>query len=388
MPVHDAPRIYFDYAATAPFDNRLMPALQSASWANANSLHAEGKEAARQLREARSSIAASLGAHAPSEIIFTSGGTEAINMAIKGLAHINPNAKKTHIVVSSIEHHAVLYAANSLKSQGFKIDMIDPNAQGIIDTYALDNLLAQIEDAHEVCALVCIQAVNNELGTIQPVRELARISHAHNALFFCDSVQALGKIQISLEESGIDAASFSAHKIGAPKGIGALYLRRGIKIYPLIHGGGQESGSRSGTSNVPAAVAFAQAVEFAVKEQESTWKHVSKLKARLMVGISNGSYAHQITPTLPDNDTCVPHIVSFLVSGLEGEIIVLRCDNADFAISSGSACSSTSLDPSHVISSLGISRDKALGAIRLSFGQNSSLEEIDRFLEVLPEVLR
>lgn len=388
MPAASAHRVYLDYAATAPFDERLYPVLHDASWANANALYAEGREAAAQLRDARIRIARALGAHAPSEIIFTSGGSEADNMAIKGLAKSVAGAARTHVIVSAIEHHAVLNAADALKADGFKVDRIMPGSDGIIAPETLERQLATIEDAGDACCLVCVQAVNNELGTIQPIEELALIAHEHGALLICDAVQALGKIVFDLETSGVDACAFSAHKIGAPKGIGALYLRRGMRIAALIHGGGQEAGLRSGTSNVPGARAFAQAVEYAIAEREQTWSHVLALRTRLLDVISRTDYAHDLRATLKGDAEVVPHILSLHVKGLEGETIVLRCDNAGFAISSGSACSTSSLDPSHVLAAIGLSRDDALGGIRLSFGKNTSVEDIDRFIEILPEVLR
>ena len=388
MPAASAHRVYLDYAATAPFDERLYPVLHDASWANANALYTEGREAATQLRDARARIARALGAHAPSEIIFTSGGSEADNMAIKGLAKPVAGAAHTHVIVSAIEHHAVLHAADALKSAGYKVDRLMPDGNGVIDPAALESLLAAIEDAGDACCLICIQAVNNELGTIQPVTQLARIAHEHRALFVCDAVQALGKTAIDLEASGADACAFSAHKIGAPKGIGALYLRRGTRIAPLIHGGGQEAGMRSGTSNVPGACAFAQAVEYAVGEREQTWSHVLALREHVLDAIARGGFAHELLVTVPDETAVVPHILSLHARGLEGETVVLRCDNAGFAISSGSACSTSSLDPSHVLGAIGLSRDDALGGIRLSFGRETNMEDIDRFIEVLPEVLR
>ncbi len=388
MPAASVHRVYLDYAATAPFDERLYPVLHDASWANANALYAEGREAATQLRDARARIAHALGAHAPSEVIFTSGGSEADNMAVKGLARPVAGATRTHVIVSAIEHHAVLNAADALKTDGFKVDRLMPGSDGIIVPEALERQLAAIEDAGDACCLVCVQAVNNELGTIQPIEELALITHEHGALFACDAVQALGKIALDLEASGVDACAFSAHKIGAPKGIGALYLRRGTRIAALIHGGGQEAGLRSGTSNVPGARAFAQAVEYAIAEREQTWSHVLALRTRLLDAISRAGYAHDLRVTLKDDADVVPHILSLHVKGLEGETAVLRCDNADFAISSGSACSTSSLDPSHVLAAIGLSRDDALGGIRLSFGRNTSVEDIDRFIEILPEVLR
>lgn len=388
MPANDAPRVYFDHAATAPFDKRLWPVLEDASWANANSLYEEGRKAAAQLNEARKSVARSLNAHSPGEIVFTSGGTESVNMAVKGLSRIDPQARKTHVIVSSIEHHAVLNSADSLRSAGFKVDRIAPGRDGVVHPGSLEELMDGIESAGERTCLVCIQAVNNEIGTIQPVSELAEVAHAHRSLFFSDFVQALGKIDIDLDSNGCDACSFSAHKIGATKGFGALYLRRTSRLTPLIHGGGQESGLRSGTSNVAAACAFAAAVSSCIEEREQVWNHVDALRSRLLHGIDEAGSSCDVRPSLDAQDACVPHIVSLLAPRHEGEVIVLRCDEAGFAVSSGSACSSATLGPSHVLTSIGIPRDEAYGAIRLSFGKDNTIDEIDRFLRFLPEALR
>lgn len=388
MPDSTQQRAYLDYAATVPFDESLVDVLARSSWANANSLHAEGKRAAMQLRDARSRIARALGAHAPSEIVFTSGGTESDNMAVKGLARVVPGAVRTHVVVSAIEHHAVLRAADALKASGFKVDGLAPDPNGSIGPDALEALLARIEDAGDACALVCVQMTNNEVGTIQPVQKLAAVAHAHGALFFTDAVQALGKVDINLEGLDVDAAAFSGHKIGAPKGIGALYLRRRTPLATLLHGGGQEAGLRSGTSNVPAACALATAVERAVCQREESWEHARILKERLLEGVAKLQAPHALRPTLPSDANAVPHIVSLVAQGLEGETVVLRADNAGIALSSGSACSSASLEPSHVLTALGLSRDDALGAVRVSFGDKTACEDIDALLDALPEVLR
>ena len=381
-------RVYLDYAATAPFDERLFDVLKNASWANANSLYTEGKEAASQLRDARKRIATALGAHAPSEITFTSGGTESDNMAVKGLARQVSGAGKTHVVVSAIEHDAVLKAADSLKGSGFKVTRVNPDSQGVVTATALEETLARIESAGDATCLVAVQAVNNELGTIQPVRELAHCAHDHGALFVCDAVQALGKTPIELDRSGVDACSFSAHKIGALKGYGMLYVRRGVRMSALIHGGGQEAGLRSGTSNVMGALAFARAVELAVFERENAWEHAAGLRTMLLDGIECMNAAHTLKPTLAPDAACVPHIVSLLCDGLEGETLVLRLDNAGFAVSSGSACSSGSLDPSHVLTAIGVPKAKAFGSLRLSFGRDTAAADIESFLFALPEVLR
>ena len=264
---------------------------------------------------------------------------------------------------------------------------------------ALEALLARIEGEGGAVTLVAVQAVNNELGTIQPVRALARVAHAHQAKFFSDAVQGLGKLDIDLEQSGVDAAAFSAHKIGALKGVGALYLRRGIRIKPLVYGGGQEAGMRSGTQNVMGALVFAQAVENAVSERRAVWERASAFRAKVIDAISVGEFAHRVRLTL-DTDVAAcdgplteqgglaPHVLSLLVDGLEGETLVLRADNAGIAVSAGSACSSGSLDPSHVLLAIGVPRQLAFGSLRLSFGALTSEDDTDLFVEKLPEVLR
>lgn len=387
MPASDEQRAYFDCAATTPFDERLREVLEGASWANANSLYAEGRKAAQQLRNARARIARTLHAHAPSEIVFTSGGTESDNTGIIGLTQLS-KPSGSHVVVSAIEHHAVLHAADSLKARGYKVDKVNPNAEGLITPDSLEDALSRIEAQGDSCALVCVQWVNNEIGTIQPVQELARIAHEHDARFFCDAVQALGKLPIDLETLGVDACAFSAHKIGSTKGFGVLYLRRTNRIAPLLHGGGQESGLRSGTSNVPSACSFAQAIEYAEQERVDTWEHVSDLRERMIAGISHSAFPHDIHLTVETSADVVPHILSLRVDGLEGETVVMRSDDAGFAISAGSACTSSSLDPSHVLTALGLARDQALGGIRLSFDKRNSEEEVDRFLVALPGILR
>lgn len=381
-------RAYLDYAATAPFDARLADVLQSAPWGNANGLYSEGRTAMAALEDARARIAAALGAHAPGEIIFTSGGTESDNTALHGLAAQISSAKKTHVVVSAIEHDAVLNSAAALKREGFKVDKLKPDAEGVVQPDALEELLARIEDAGDACCLVAVMAVNNELGTVQPVRELAKIAHAHKARFFADAVQALGKLDIDLEASGVDAASFSAHKIGALKGVGALYLRRGVRCPAYLAGGGQEGGMRSGTQNVPGALAFARAVELAMSEREEVWGRCEGFKARILDACARGGFAHGIAPTLVDDVPCVPHVVSLLVDDLEGETLVLRADNAGIAVSAGSACSSGSLEPSHVLTAVGVPRDRAFGSLRVSFGAGTTDADVDAFINVLGEVLR
>ncbi len=386
--LQEQPRVYLDYAATAPLDMRLHAVMMNTSWANANSLHAEGREARKQLEDARRRIARALGARQPDELIFTSGGTESDNMALKGLLPVNGKPEKLHVVVSGIEHHAVLDAAAALKREGYHVDVLDPGNDGIVGPDALESLCAQIEDVGDKVALVSVMAVNNELGTIQPVRELVAVAHAHGAKFHTDAVQALGKLGMQLEKSGVDAASFSGHKIGSPKGVGALYLRRSAKLSPIIHGGGQERGLRSGTSNVMGAACFAASVEFSQQAREANWDHARTLRSRLLDALPNLQATHELRPVLASQENAVPHTLCLVASGLEGETLVQRLNALGFAVSSGSACSTGSLDPSHVLLAVGVSKQEAYGELRLSFGPATTVADIDRLIDALPQALR
>ena len=381
-------RVYLDYAATAPLDPRLHQVIAACSWANANSLYAEGREARRQLEDARKRIARAVGARQPAEIVFTSGGTEGDNMAVRGLLPANAKPQETHVIVSSIEHHAVADAAASLKRLGCKVHAVPANRSGVVTPQALQETAAKALAQGGTLALVAVMAVNNELGTIQPVRALAAAAHELGALFFTDFVQALGKVEVNLEESGVDAAAFSAHKLGALKGAGFVYLRRGTRVQPLLFGGGQESGLRSGTSNVMGACAMAAAVEYAVAEREAVWQHAAALRAQLLEGLGRLEARHGLAPTLAVDAPCVPHTLSLLADGLEGETLVQRLDSLGVAASSGSACSTGSLDPSPVLTAIGIPKQRAYGSLRLSFGAATTAADIDHLLAVLPQALR
>ena len=407
-------RAYFDYAATAPLRPEAARAMAAAPFGNPSSLHAAGKEASAALEAARAHVAAHLGARAPHEIVFTGGGTESDNTAVRGLVPFSPAAKKTHVVVSAIEHEAVLEAAVSLKERGYKVDLVPCGCDGIVAPAALEELLDGIEARGEGCALVAVMWVNNETGAIQPVEELARLAHSHGALFFTDAVQALGKVEISLEESGVDAASFSAHKIGGPAGVGALYLRRRVKCRPFVRGGGQEGGMRSGTVNVAGIAGFSAALEASEAERAQVWEHVAALRARLVgalaaagtdgnagggAGAGPGEnpaagtdpvaaapFTHPVRETL-DAGRCVPHTLHLLCAGLEGQTLVLRLDEAGFCVSAGSACGSKSLDPSHVLTAMGIPRDDAFGSLRVSLGAETTGAEVDALAAALKEIL-
>ncbi len=386
------PCAYFDYAATAPLRPEAARAMAAAPFGNPSSLHAAGKRAADALESARRSVAAALGARAPHEIVFTGGGTESDNTAIRGLVPFAPAAKRTHVLVSAIEHEAVLEAAATLKERGYKIDLVPCGRDGLVAPAALEELLDGLAARGEGCALVAVMWVNNETGAIQPVSELARVAHAHGALFFTDAVQALGKVEIALEESGVDAASFSAHKVGGPAGVGALYLRRRVKCRPFMRGGGQEGGMRSGTVNVAGIAGFAAALEAAGAERARTWEHVAALRTRLVGALADAQagadtpFTHPVRETL-DAAVCVPHTLHLLCAGLEGQTLVLRLDEAGFCVSAGSACGSKSLEPSHVLTAMGVPRDEAFGSLRISLAAETTAAELDALTATLKEIL-
>lgn len=379
----DEEYIYFDYAATAPYDERLTQVYLDSSWGNANSLHAIGQNARKQLEDARRRIAFELGARRPSELVFTSCATESCNTVFEGI--VKPNT--THVVISGIEHPAVARAAYALKEKGIQVISVKPNSEGIVEPQTLDKALSKLQSDGAKADLVAIQMINNIVGTIQPYEELATVAHKYDSLFMCDSVQALGKLEINLEKSGIDFASFSGHKIGAPKGIGLLYVRSGVHCNPLLRGGKQEMGLRSGTQNVAGACAFAKAIEYAHAERKHTWEHLSYLRKMLLAKLQQSSFNHALKPVISETVPHVPHILPLFCEGLEGETVVLRMDEAGFAISSGSACSTASLAPNPVLIAMGFNENQAYSSIRLSFGRKTSAKEIDALFLALPEVL-
>ncbi len=381
-------RVYLDWAATAPPSAVAAEAAAAAPWGNANSLSAEGKTAGRALDAARKQVAELLGARMPSEIIFTSGGTEADNMGVRGLALRNCAGNRRAVLVSAIEHHAVLEAVKPLKREGFKVFTIAADRAGIVTPAALEDAIGKALAAGFEPAVVAVQWVNNELGTIQPVADLAAIAHNAGAKFHCDAVQALGKLPLNLEESGVDSAAFSAHKIGAAKGVGALYLRRGVHCDALVLGGAQEANRRGGTSNVAGAASFAAALQQATDERELNWASATLYKELILDALDELEGPNLLAPTLASQEACVPHILSLLCNNLEGETLVQRLDWQGIAASSGSACSTGSLDPSHVITAIGVPKQQAYGSLRLSFGSSTTLHDIVMLLEALPEVLR
>ena len=370
--------IYADNAATTPVYPEVISAMAPAfetAWGNPSSLHSKGREAKALLNDARSRIAKVLGCEA-GEIYFTSCGTESDNWAIKGAAMRMKAKGRTHIVTSAIEHHAVLNTCAALERQGFTVTYVGVDEDGVVK---LDELRAAVTDN---TALVAIMYANNEVGTIEPIAEIAEIAHEHGALMFTDAVQAVGAVDINLSELKVDMLSLSGHKLHAPKGIGALYIRKGVAIPNLIDGGGQERRKRGGTENLPYIVGLAKALEIA-QERLNDLPRVAKMRDRLIEALEKIPYAklngHR-TNRLPGN-------VNIGFEFIEGESLLLWLDISGICASTGSACSSASLEASHVLLAMGVPHEKAHGSLRLSISHDNTDEEIDYIIETVPKVV-
>lgn len=390
--------VYLDYAATAPLCEEAAAAMAPhlvpgranlAVGGNANSLHNPGRAAFGALEKARGSIAGDLGASRPSEIVFTSGATEADDSALVGIAHAAVAKRRRngdggfvpHVIVSAIEHDAVLAPARHLEAEGFRVTRLKPDSQGFLEGSVLEEAL------DDDTVLVSVQMANSEVGSIQPLEELTRVAHAHGALMHTDAVQALGKIPVDLSESGVDAASFSAHKIGGPKGVGALYLKARTPFEASMLGGGQEAGRRSGTQNVAGIVGFAAACHAVCAMRETEATRLRALRDRLYRALTSFHGVEATVDVERGSDAFLPNIVHVLVEGLESETLVLRFDGKGFGVSGGSACSSHSLEPSHVLRALGIGGDRAAGALRVSMGRYTTEQDVDAFVSVIGSCL-
>lgn len=390
--------VYLDWAATAPLAEEAARAMEPYQvpgranlgvGGNANSLHAPGRAAFAALEEARRSIARDLGASRPDEIVFTSGATEADNEALFGIAHAAAAERRRrgagdfipHVVTTAVEHDAVLAPAKRLEAQGFRVTRLAPNRQGFIEARALEDAVGPDT------VLVSVQAANSEVGSVQPVAELARVAHSAGALFHTDAVQALGKVPIDLAALDVDAASFSAHKVGGPKGVGALYLKARTPYEAYLLGGGQESGRRSGTQNVAGAVGFAAACHAACEMRGLEAARQRALRDRLYARLAAFDAVEATVHVEAGSEDFLPNIVHVLVGGLESETLILRFDMRGFGVSGGSACSSHSLEPSHVLHALGIDDDRAHGALRISMGRSTTEADVDAFLEAVAGVL-
>jgi cysteine desulfurase len=369
-------RIYFDNAATTRVDPRVlakMRAFFSEKYGNPNSLHSFGREAREAVEAARESAAKVINAK-PNEVIFTGSGTEANNLAIKGIAFAK---KKGHVIVSAIEHHCVLEAAEWLKSQGFDVSVLGVDKDGLVN---LDELEKSIRPD---TILVSIMTANNEIGTIEPIREISKICHDHGVLFHTDAVQAYGKIPIDVKRDGIDLLSASGHKIYGPKGVGLLYIREGIEITPLLHGGGQEFGIRSSTENVPGIVGFGAAAEICRKTMVQEAARLKKMRDVLIKALSK--IPHSRLNGHPEKR--LPNNVNFSFEFIEGEALVSSLDAEGIAVSTGSACSSRSLKPSHVLLAIGLPPHIAHGSMRLTLGRFNTASEVRYAQKVITRVI-
>ena len=355
--------IYLDHAATTPVDGRVLREMLpyfAENFGNADSLHAYGRRGVAAADAARDEIASLLGAK-PQEIYFTSGGTEADNWALLGAARANA-ARGKRVLVFAAEHHAVLAAAGALRAEGFAVEEIPSTAEGAADLNALEELLRR------PACLVAVMAANNETGVLQPTAEVSRLCRAHGALYFCDAVQAAGSEKLDVNVPHADLLSISAHKFYGPKGAGALYIRTGTRMQPLIAGGHQERGLRGGTTNVPAVVGMAAALRYAAAEREQNNAKVRALRdafiARILASVAGAQ--------LNGRGERLPGIANFSFEGIAGAAMLQRLDLAGVAASVGAACSSGSAQPSHVLLAMGLSPERAAGGVRFSFGKDNT----------------
>ena len=371
--------IYADNAATTKMSAaaiNTMTELMAVTYGNPSSLYEFGQKAKEVLEKARQDVASAIGAD-PKEIIFTSGGSEADNQAIISAAKAGEARGKKHIISTAFEHHAVLHTLKKLEKEGFEVTLLDVHANGLVTP-------EQVEDAiREDTCLVTVMFANNEIGTIQPVRQIGQICREHKVTFHTDAVQAVGHIRVNVEEDNIDMLSASAHKFHGPKGVGFLYVKKGIRIFNLIEGGAQEKGRRAGTENVPGIASMAAALKEAVAGLDDYKAKLVPVRDRIIKGLS------EIPHSAVNGDLVsrVPSNVSFCFEGIEGESLLLLLDDKGIAASSGSACTSGSLDPSHVLLAIGRVHDVAHGSLRLSLGEDITEEEADYIIKSVKEVV-
>lgn len=371
--------IYADNAATTPVYPEVAAEIQKCfleSWGNPSSAHEKGYEAKALLASARERIASVLGCNA-GEIYFTSCGTEADNWAIKGAARRLAKKGKTHIVTTAIEHPAVLNTCKALEKEGFTVTYLPVDNYGIVSPESVKNAIT------DKTAIVAVMYANNEIGTVEPIAEITKIAHEGGALMFTDAVQAVGNIDINLHELGVDMLALSGHKLHAPKGIGVLYIKKGVVIDNLIDGGGQENRKRAGTENIPYIVGLAKALEMA-KERMSELPRVAAMRDRLIEGLSKVPYSHvHGHPT-----ERLPGIVNIGFKFIEGESMLLWLNLSGICASTGSACSSASLDASHVLLATGVPHEEAHGTLRLSISADTKEEDIDFIIETVPPIVK
>lgn len=379
-------RVYLDHTATTPLDPQVFEAMEPyflEKYGNASSIHQFGQEARAALDESRDVIAKLIGAQ-PGEVFFVGSGTEANNFALKGVAwEMRKASSKNHIITSKIEHHAVLGTCEFLKENGFALTFLDVDQEGVVNP---DDVRRAVTSK---TGIISIMHANNEVGTIEPIAEIARIAHENQILFHSDAVQSFGKIPISVTELGVDLLSLSAHKIYGPKGIGALYIRKGIKMERLLHGGGQERGRRGGTENVPLAVGFARASSLVLQDRVHESARLEQLKNKLWLMLKERS------PWILVNGhatSSLPHLLSISFDStritIDGEALLFNLDLAGIAVTSGSACTSGSIEPSHVLLAMGRPEQTARATIRFSMGRSTSETDIEYTVDVLEDLVR
>lgn len=371
--------IYMDYAATTPTDARVLGAMQpyfSDKFGNPSSIYALGRESKAAVEAAREKAAKLINAK-PEEIVFTSGGTESNNFALNGILQANAN-KGNHIITSKIEHHAVLEPCHFLEKYGFQVTYLNVDKNGLVDP---DDVRKAITNK---TVIISIMHANNEIGTIQPIAEISRIAKEKGVHFHTDAVQTVGAVEVDVEKMGVDLLSASAHKLYGPKGVGALYIRKGTKIFPFIRGGGQERNRRASTENVPGIVGFGKAAEIAKAEMNERDAHIVPLRDKLLKGIMekipevvlNGHPERRLTKN-----------INVSIKYIEGESMLLNLDMEGICASTGSACSSGTLDPSHVLLAIGLSHEMAHGSIRFTLGKENTEAEVDYVLDVFPKIV-
>ncbi len=372
-------RIYLDNAATTAVSPAVLEAMTPyfcQVYGNPSSIHSTGRDARRAVDAARKQVAAAIGATAP-EIYFTAGGSESDNWAIKGTAFAK-RSKGNHIITSAIEHHAVLHTCKWLEKQGFEVTYLPVDEFGRVSPYDVEKAIT------DKTILISIMAANNEIGTLEPIAEIGRIAHEHGVLFHTDAVQAVGAIPLDVNAMNIDMLSMSGHKFHGPKGIGALYIRKGVRIDTFLHGGAQERGQRAGTENLAGIVGIGKAIELATEQMAENAARMTRLRDRLIDGILTSIPDVRLnghrTERLPNN-------VNVSIRYIEGEAMLLRLDLAGIAGSSGSACTSGSLDPSHVLLAIGLPHEIAHGSLRLTLGTDSTDADVDAVLETLPQIV-
>ena len=383
--------VYADNAATTPMSETAFNAMKpwlTENYGNPSSLYRIGRAAKEALNDARTVVGKCLNAaepvnekndYAPGEIVFTGGGSQADNLAIRGFMHGPSSKGRKHIITSKIEHHAVLYTCQALEKEGYRVTYLNVDKQGRVDLEQLKNELS------EDTALVSVMAANNEIGTIQPIKQIAELAHSVGAKFHTDAVQAVGHMHIDVQEMGIDMLSLSGHKFRGPRGTGVLYVKKGITLEPLVYGGGQERGLVSGTENTAGCIGLAAAMKEAVEGLDEKMGYVKKLTDKLVKGImENIPYSHYTG----DPVNRLPGTASFVFEAIEGEGLILRLDNAGVCGSTGSACSTGSLDPSHVLMAIGLPHEIAHGSLRLTLGEQNTEEDVDYIIETVTDVVK